>query len=193
MCIALSPAVSGNAAMTEIPLMPIEQYERLQLRNNADEKALWDLLDAVTDPEVPVLTLWDLGVLRDIERNGEQVVVTITPTYSGCPAMNTMADDITLALKQAGFDDVQIKTKLAPAWSSEWMTQEGRRKLRNYGIAPPEDAELDEDGLTPDAHAQCPHCHSRNTRRISEFGSTACKALFQCNDCNEPFDYFKKI
>ncbi len=179
--------------MTEIPLMPVEQYERLQLRNDEAVKDLWDLLDAVKDPEVPALSLWDLGVLREIERNGEQIVVTITPTYSGCPAMNAMAEDIAQALNDAGFADVQIKTKLAPAWSSEWMTQEGRRKLRDYGIAPPEDAELDEDGLTPDAHALCPHCSSRNTRRISEFGSTACKALFQCNDCNEPFDYFKKI
>ncbi len=179
--------------MTEIPLMPVEQYERLQLRNDEAVKDLWDLLDAVKDPEVPALSLWDLGVLREIERNGEKIVVTITPTYSGCPAMNAMAEDITQALNDAGFADVQIKTKLAPAWSSEWMTQEGRRKLRDYGIAPPEDAELDEDGLTPDAHALCPHCSSRNTRRISEFGSTACKALFQCNDCNEPFDYFKKI
>lgn len=169
------------------------QYERLQQRSAEDVKELWDLLDEVKDPEVPVLTIWDLGILRDVERDGEQVVVTITPTYSGCPAMDTISSDIRQALGRVGIDQVKVKTKLAPAWSSEWMSEAGRTKLRGYGIAPPEDAELDEDGLTPDAHAQCPHCTSRNTRRISEFGSTACKALFQCNDCNEPFDYFKKI
>lgn len=179
--------------MNEISLMPEEQYQRLQQRNAPDVKALWDVLDQVKDPEVPVLTIWDLGILRDIQREGDQVLVTITPTYSGCPAMDNISTDITTALNDAGFTDVKVKTSLSPAWSSEWMSPEGRRKLRNYGIAPPEDAELDEDGLTPDAHAQCPHCSSRNTRRVSEFGSTACKALFQCNDCNEPFDYFKKI
>jgi ring-1,2-phenylacetyl-CoA epoxidase subunit PaaD len=156
-------------------------------------KELWDLLDQVKDPEVPVLSIWDLGILRDVERDGDRIVVTITPTYSGCPAMNTITDDVIAALKTHGYNDVEVKTRLSPAWSSEWMSSSGRRKLRNYGVAPPEDADLDEDGLTPDAHALCPHCGSRNTRRISEFGSTACKALFQCNDCNEPFDYFKKI
>lgn len=179
--------------MNEISLMPEEQYRRLQQRNAADVKELWDLLDAVKDPEVPVLTIWDLGILRDIQRDGDQVIVTITPTYSGCPAMDNIATDVTQALNDAGYADVQVKTALSPAWSSEWMSAEGRRKLRNYGIAPPEDADLDADGLTPDAHAQCPHCGSRNTRRVSEFGSTACKALFQCDDCSEPFDYFKKI
>lgn len=179
--------------MNEISLMPEEQYRRLQQRNASDVKMLWDLLDEVKDPEVPVLSIWDLGILRDVERDADRVVVTITPTYSGCPAMNTITDDVVARLNQHGYDNVDVKTVLSPAWSSEWMSPEGRRKLRNYGIAPPEDAELDADGLTPDAHAQCPHCGSRNTRRISEFGSTACKALFQCSDCNEPFDYFKKI
>lgn len=179
--------------MNEISLMPEEQYQRLQQRNVAAVKELWDLLDQVKDPEVPVLSIWDLGILRDVERDGDRIVVTITPTYSGCPAMNTITADVIDALSAAGYERVEVKTRLSPAWSSEWMSPEGRRKLRNYGIAPPEDADLDEDGLTPDAHAQCPHCGSRNTRRISEFGSTACKALFQCNDCNEPFDYFKKI
>ncbi len=173
--------------------MPEEQYQRLQQRNAADVKELWDLLDEVKDPEVPVLSIWDLGILRDITREGEQIIVTITPTYSGCPAMDNIRTDVAIALNNAGYADVTVNMSLSPAWSSEWMSLEGRKKLRNYGIAPPEDADLDEDGLTPDAHAQCPHCSSKNTRRISEFGSTACKALFQCNDCNEPFDYFKKI
>lgn len=183
--------------MNEISLMPEEQYQRLQQRNAADVKELWDLLDQVKDPEVPVLSIWDLGILRDIERivesGGERILITITPTYSGCPAMDNISTDVEKALNEAGYPDVTVKMSLSPAWSSEWMSPEGRKNLRAYGIAPPEDADLDEDGLTPDAHAQCPHCSSRNTRRISEFGSTACKALFQCNDCNEPFDYFKKI
>lgn len=179
--------------MNEISLMPVEEYERLQQRSAEDVKELWDILDEVKDPEVPVLTIWDLGILRDVQRQDGQIVVTITPTYSGCPAMDNITSDVKQALGDAGYTDVKVQTKLAPAWSSEWMSSNGRKKLRDYGIAPPEDAELDEDGLTPDAHAQCPHCRSRNTRRVSEFGSTACKALFQCNDCNEPFDYFKKI
>ena len=179
--------------MKEISLMPEEQYQRLQQRNAADVKELWDLLDEVKDPEVPVLSIWDLGILRDIAREGEQIIVTITPTYSGCPAMDNIRTDVAVALNNAGYADVTVNMSLSPAWSSEWMSLEGRKKLRNYGIAPPEDADLDEDGLTPDAHAQCPHCSSKNTRRISEFGSTACKALFQCNDCNEPFKYKKKI
>lgn len=179
--------------MFEISLIPEEQYQREQQRNQPGVKDLWDILDQVKDPEVPVLTIWDLGILRDIERKGKSVIVTITPTYSGCPAMDNITSDITQALNEAGYADVRVKTSLSPAWSSEWMSADGRKKLRNYGIAPPEDAGLDSDGLTPEAHAQCPHCGSRNTRRISEFGSTACKALFQCDDCNEPFDYFKKI
>lgn len=179
--------------MNEISLMPVEEYARIQQRSAEDVKELWDILDEVKDPEVPVLTIWDLGVLRDVEWDHGQILVTITPTYSGCPAMDNITSDIKQALAEAGYTNVKVQTKLSPAWSSEWMSRNGRKKLRNYGIAPPEDAELDEDGLTPDAHAQCPHCSSRNTRRVSEFGSTACKALFQCNDCNEPFDYFKKI
>ncbi|MBQ0756232.1 MAG: phenylacetate-CoA oxygenase subunit PaaJ [Amphritea sp.] len=179
--------------MNEISLMPAEQYQRLQQRNAADVKELWDLLDMIKDPELPVLSIWDLGILRDIKRDGDRITVTITPTYSGCPAMDNIRTDVEKALNDAGYQEVTVNMSLSPAWSSEWMSPEGRKNLREYGIAPPEDADLDEDGLTPEAHAQCPHCRSRNTRRISEFGSTACKALFQCNDCNEPFDYFKKI
>ncbi|RRD01464.1 1,2-phenylacetyl-CoA epoxidase subunit PaaD [Amphritea balenae] len=179
--------------MKEISLMAEDQYQRQQQRNAEDVKELWDLLDAVKDPEVPVLSLWDLGILRDIQRDGDRITVTITPTYSGCPAMDNISTDVAQLLNDNGYADVTVKTSLSPAWSSEWMSAEGRKNLRAYGIAPPEDAELDADGLTPDAHAACPHCGSRNTRRVSEFGSTACKALFQCDDCSEPFDYFKKI
>ncbi len=179
--------------MSEIPLMPEEEYRRLQQRDTSDVKELWDLLDEVKDPEIPALSIWDLGILRDIERQGDCIIVTITPTYSGCPAMDTITEDVKAALKARGYESVEVKMQLSPAWSSEWMSQAGRRKLRNYGVAPPEDAAASEDGLTPDAHALCPHCGSRDTRLLSEFGSTACKALFQCQACKENFDYFKKI
>ena len=179
--------------MSEISLMPEEQYHRLQQRNTSEVKELWDLLDEVKDPEIPVLSIWDLGILRDIERRGDHVIVTITPTYSGCPAINTITEDIKAALHAKGYNSVEVKVQLSPAWSSEWMSAEGRRNLRNYGIAPPEDADVSEDGLTPDAHALCPRCGSQDTRLLSEFGSTACKALFQCQACKETFDYFKTI
>ncbi|MBA2777962.1 1,2-phenylacetyl-CoA epoxidase subunit PaaD [Billgrantia kenyensis] len=179
--------------MNEIPLMPEEEYHRLQQRSTSEMKELWDLLDEVKDPEIPALSIWDLGILRDIERQGEHIIVTITPTYSGCPAMDTITEDVKAALNARGYESVEVKLQLSPAWSSEWMSPEGRRKLRDYGVAPPEDAADSEDGLTPDAHTLCPHCGSRDTRLISEFGSTACKALFQCQACKETFDYFKKI
>eukprot|EP01155_Anaeramoeba_flamelloides_P045527 Anaeramoba_flamelloidesc39065_g2_i2.p2 GENE.c39065_g2_i2~~c39065_g2_i2.p2 ORF type:complete len:116 (+),score=14.95 c39065_g2_i2:73-420(+) len=114
--------------MNEISLMPEEQYRRLQQRNVAEVKGLWDLLDQVKDPEVPVLSIWDLGILRDVEREGDRILVTITPTYSGCPAMNTITEDITEALNAAGYDQVEVKTSLSPAWSSEWMSPEEGRK-----------------------------------------------------------------
>lgn len=178
--------------MNQIPLMPKDQHDRLQQRQQAEVAPLWDILDSVCDPEIPALSLWDLGVIRDVQRQAERIQVTITPTYSGCPAMDAMRDDIRAALVAAGHDQVDIRTQLAPAWSTDWLSAKGAEKLRAYGIAPPEDGDSD-DGLTPEAAVACPHCGSRHTRCISEFGSTACKALFQCNDCSEPFDYFKKI
>ncbi len=191
--------------MDEIPLMPKEQHERLQQRQQPDVAALWDILDAVKDPEIPALSLWDLGVLRDIRRlqdkaqeglqEGlqETVQIIITPTYSGCPAMDAIRVDIEAALAAAGIAQVEVKTQLAPAWTTEWLSANGQQKLRNYGIAPPDDGEADAEGLTPLANVRCPHCGSHDSHCISEFGSTACKALFRCNACSEPFDYFKKI
>ncbi|MEQ5800542.1 1,2-phenylacetyl-CoA epoxidase subunit PaaD [Halomonas sp. H10-9-1] len=179
--------------MSEISLMPEEEYHRLQQRNTSEVKELWDLLDDVKDPEIPALSIWDLGILRDIQRRGDYIVVTITPTYSGCPAINTITEDIEAALYAKGYERLEVKVKLSPAWSSEWMSSDGRRKLRNYGIAPPEDVEASEEGLSSDSQALCPRCGSRDTRLLSEFGSTACKALFQCQSCKETFDYFKTI
>ena len=178
-----------------IPIAAAGWVDRLQYRQKSDVPALWDLLDAVNDPEVPVLSLWDLGVLCDVQQDEQgKVEVTITPTYSGCPALETMRDDIGMALEQAGHSSYAINTQLAPAWTTDWLSPEGRRKLSDYGIAPPREGGCDRMmALTPESGIECPHCHSVDTLRISEFGSTACKALFQCQSCHEPFDYFKQI
>lgn len=178
--------------MQRIPTMSQEQYEREQFRRNSDHAELWNLLDEVKDPEIPVLSLWDMGILRDVQYQGGQVIVTITPTYSGCPAMDVIQEDIENLLRAKGYGDCKVQTKLSPAWTTDWMTDYGRSQLRGYGIAPPDDV-AEPTGETPEANVTCPHCGSSNTKRVSEFGSTACKALFQCGDCCEPFDYFKHI
>jgi ring-1,2-phenylacetyl-CoA epoxidase subunit PaaD len=144
----------------------------------------------VCDPEIPVLTIADLGVLRDVGLADGVIEVTITPTYSGCPAMNMIATEIRLALHQAGLQPVQVRTVLSPAWTSEWMTSEGRRKLHAYGIAPPASGG-GRRALFGCETVSCPQCDSVDTAVLAEFGSTACKALWRCNTCREPFDYFK--
>jgi len=179
--------------MHELPVMTREYLERSRRREQSELTELWDLLDRVRDPELPVLSIWDLGVLYDLAQVDGKILITVTPTYSGCPAMETIYSDIEQLLREAGIDSLEIRTQLAPAWSSTWISPEGSDKLREYGIAPPGDSTADSDGLTPDAGVVCPRCNSIDTRCISEFGSTACKALFQCNACSEPFDYFKKI
>ena len=147
---------------------------------------IWEVLNQVTDPEVPVLTITDLGIVRDVKLNGDEVEVIITPTYTGCPAMDMIAMNIRLALIENGYSNIKVTSVLAPAWTTEWMTEEGKRKLKEYGIAAPnKNFEIPIDGV------ECPLCNSTNTKLISEFGSTACKALYQCKDCKEPFDYFK--
>lgn len=148
---------------------------------------LFNLLSEVVDPEIPVLTLLDLGVLRDISVAHGKVSVTITPTYAGCPAMETMQADIKAVLANAGYGQVEVRQQLSPAWSTDWMTQSAREKLRAYGIAPPVKSACNQ---IPD-RIECPQCSSSDVKKISEFGSTACKALYQCQDCREPFDYFK--
>jgi ring-1,2-phenylacetyl-CoA epoxidase subunit PaaD len=173
--------------------MSHEQYQRELHRRNSNHTELWSLLDEVKDPEIPVLSLWDMGILHDIQRDGDTIIVTITPTYSGCPAMDVIREDICAILQANGFKQCEVKTVLSPAWTTDWMTDKGRQQLRGYGIAAPDDVEGYEKCETPDKNVRCPHCESKNTKRVSEFGSTACKALFQCNDCCEPFDYFKNI
>ncbi|HEX2847567.1 MAG TPA: 1,2-phenylacetyl-CoA epoxidase subunit PaaD [Chitinophagaceae bacterium] len=154
---------------------------------------VWTILENVMDPEVPVLSVLDLGIVRQVSVNGNEVQVTITPTYTGCPAMDTIKASIQMELLAAGYSPVSVKQVLSPAWTTDWMSEEGKRKLKEYGIAPPNPKQqvCHQHLFAVDEGVQCPHCQSWHTRRISEFGSTACKALYQCNDCKEPFDYFK--
>jgi ring-1,2-phenylacetyl-CoA epoxidase subunit PaaD len=150
----------------------------------------WEAAASVVDPEIPVLTIADLGVLRDVTVSDGRVEVAITPTYSGCPAMNMIGIEIELALQRAGFSDPRVRTVLSPAWTTDWMSEDGRRKLREYGIAPPR-AAGSRRALFGIQQVACPQCGSENTELLSEFGSTACKALWRCRSCREPFDYFK--
>ncbi len=150
----------------------------------------WAAAATVVDPEIPVLTIADLGVLRDVVVRDDGVEVAITPTYSGCPAMNMIALEVELALARAGIADVKVRTVLSPAWTTDWMTDEGRRKLKDYGIAPPEQS-AGRRALFGADDVACPQCGSRDTELLSEFGSTSCKALWRCRSCREPFDYFK--
>ena len=151
----------------------------------------WDAAASVTDPEIPVLTIADLGVLREVVvRSDGHVEVAITPTYSGCPAMSSITFDIVMALECAGFPNPEVRTVLSPAWTTDWMSDAGRRKLREYGVAPPHPASSRR-ALFGVERIECPQCGSDDTELLSEFGSTSCKALWRCKSCREPFDYFK--
>ncbi|MGI4886818.1 MAG: 1,2-phenylacetyl-CoA epoxidase subunit PaaD [Janthinobacterium lividum] len=158
------------------------------------EAQIWQLLEEVTDPEVPVLSILDLGIVRGVRVDGAQVTVTVTPTYSGCPAMNTIAADIRLRLLAEGIARLTVHNQLSPAWTTDWLSAAGRAKLTAYGIAPPVDGTATGHVLHLFGKAtavRCPLCASENTQLVNQFGSTACKALYQCQDCREPFDYFK--
>ena len=163
-----------------IALVPDVRAELEQRRRNSELGDVYDVLDSVRDPEVPVLSIWDLGVLQEVKREAGRLVITITPTYSGCPAMGQIESDIVAALSAAGYEDAVVETRLSPAWSSDWLGVDARRRLRAYGVAPPDDV-------------SCPQCGSTQVAVISEFGSTACKALYRCRSCGEPFDHFKRI
>jgi len=163
-------------------------------------KKTWEILEQVADPEIPVLSILDLGIVRDVlispslpGEKGPGLEVIITPTYSGCPAMDVIAMNIRMALLQSGFKRIKITQQLSPAWTTDWMTEEGKNKLRSYGIAPPQTmpGHINKMLFTGEVQVECPQCYSKNTKLLSQFGSTACKALYQCNDCKEPFDYFK--
>jgi ring-1,2-phenylacetyl-CoA epoxidase subunit PaaD len=160
---------------------------------DATIRRIWSVLEEVNDPEVPVLSVIDLGIVRDVRVAGGQAEIVITPTYSGCPAMDMIRAEIRTILKERGFGDVSIRTVLSPAWTTEWMSEAGKEKLKAYGIAPPLPVQqvCHPDLFRREEAVECPRCHSYHTTLISEFGSTACKALYRCEDCREPFDYFK--
>ena len=165
------------------------------------EQKAWDLAATVCDPEIPVLTIADLGILRDVRLFDDggmvpAVQVTITPTYSGCPAMDAIRDDLNAAFGKAGYPTVHVELVLSPAWTTDWMTESGKAKLEEYGIAPPtgrSDAARHAGPIRLQMAVKCPQCSSLNTKELTRFGSTSCKALYVCQDCKEPFDYFKVL
>lgn len=159
--------------------------------NQHIDEVLIPILEKVSDPEIPVLSIMDMGVVRTATLINGIVQVTITPTYTGCPAMDVIGEDITAALEENGYES-KVKLVLSPAWTTDWITERGRNALREYGIAPPLEADADKEALLGDKRiVKCTNCNSSNTKLVSQFGSTACKALFKCEDCLEPFDYFK--
>lgn len=153
---------------------------------------IWTILEEVTDPEIPVLTIQDLGIVRDVKIHQDDTVeVIITPTYSGCPAMHAIEINIIATLQENGFDKIKVTTVLSPAWTTDWLTEAGREKLKAYGIAPPAGSRSKRALFGEEPAIECPNCNSKNTEMLSQFGSTACKSLYRCKDCLEPFDYFK--
>jgi len=196
--------MSLRAPSTALPLVPgaLPDGPLAQSQEAQEHHAIWELLEEVTDPEIPVVNLREMGILRAVRKGPQGLEVVITPTYSGCPAMSQMEDDVVSALSRAGVA-ARVITQLAPAWSTDWLTPEGREKLRAYGIAPPVKsacasptgnsviAFAPRKGLGQVDSVTCPQCGSDNTTEISHFGSTACKALYRCLKCMEPFDYFK--
>jgi ring-1,2-phenylacetyl-CoA epoxidase subunit PaaD len=154
------------------------------------KKEIFDILENVCDPEVPVLSILDLGIVRDVLLHEKEIEIIITPTYSGCPAMNMIAMNIRIEMATHGFENVKIKEVLSPAWTTDWMSEDGKRKLKEYGIAP-QQYRVEDLGLRIEKDIPCPLCDSTNTELLSEFGSTSCKALHRCKNCLEPFDYFK--
>ncbi len=172
---------------------------------NISPKQIWEMLNQITDPEIPVISIVDLGIVRDVKlsptplvEKGQGVEVLITPTYSGCPAMDVISMNIRMELMQKGFSNIKITQQLSPAWTTDWMTEKGKAQLKAYGIAPPQSLSeksnsnrIDKMLFKDEVIVECPQCHSKNTKLLSQFGSTACKALYQCMDCKEPFDYFK--
>jgi ring-1,2-phenylacetyl-CoA epoxidase subunit PaaD len=163
-----------------------------------EEQKIWHLLEEVKDPEVPVLSVLDLGIVREVElipiAEAEKplIKITITPTYSGCPAMDVISMDIRLKLLEKGYKKIEVIQKLSPAWTTDWMTEEGKRKLKEYGIAPPNPKQqFCKEEMFQEEAVPCPRCDSFHTELISQFGSTACKSMYRCLDCKEAFDYFK--
>jgi ring-1,2-phenylacetyl-CoA epoxidase subunit PaaD len=164
-----------------------------ETRTTTPRQKAWDIAATVVDPEIPVLSIEDLGILRDVQVGEDgQIRVTITPTYSGCPAMDAIRDDLKTAFAKEGYGDVQVDLVLSPAWTTDWMTAEGKAKLEEYGIAPPT-GKAHHGPIKLKMAVKCPQCQSLNTKELTRFGSTSCKALYVCRDCKEPFDYFKVL
>ena len=156
------------------------------------EKEIWEILSEVEDPEIPVLTVIDMGIIRSVSIEGDLTTVVISPTYSGCPAMKTIETDIAEILEEKRVGNFKIITQLSPAWTTDWMSESGKEKLRQTGIAPPVGSSSDKGLLMSKVKTvNCPRCGSSDTHLISQFGTTACKALYKCNTCLDPFDYFK--
>ena len=181
-CLFLLPYIILNTSY------PLTEEKRIS------PELIWSNLKEVYDPEIPVLSIVDLGIVRNVDIRDAVVEITITPTYTGCPAMKVIEDDIRAALKKPGCEQVEIKTVLSPAWTTDWITEEAKKKLHAYGIAPPHKTSQDKNSLLGrQKEIVCPQCGSAHTEMRSQFGSTACKALYVCSDCKEPFDYFKCI
>ena len=155
------------------------------------EEHIWQILEEVPDPEVPVLNLLDLGIIRDVNLNEDEIEVIVTPTYSGCPATSMINMAIRMKLIEKGFNNIKLTNRLSPAWTTDWMTEEAKQKLKAYGIAPPVYSKNSDTLFSKTDEVECPLCGSKHTHLVSQFGSTACKALYQCDDCREPFEYFK--
>jgi len=148
---------------------------------NGNTNKIWELLNTVSDPEIPAISVVELGVIRDVIFQENSFIISITPTYSGCPAVKAFQDDIKICLKENGIENFELKIVYSPAWTTDWMTEETKEKLRKYGISPPSEKAI------------CPQCNSKSTTLVSEFGATACKSFHKCNDCLEPFEHFKCI
>jgi ring-1,2-phenylacetyl-CoA epoxidase subunit PaaD len=156
------------------------------------EEQLWHILEEVKDPEVPVLSIIDLGIVRDVNVDGDKIIIVITPTYSGCPAMDVISMDIRLKLIEKGYRNIIVQQQLSPAWTTDWMSEEGKKKLKAFGIAAPNPKQqFCTSEMFREEAVECPHCNSYHTELISQFSSTACKAMYRCLDCREAFDYFK--
>lgn len=159
------------------------------VKSNITVNNIRKLLSGVCDPEIPVISIEELGILRSITWSNQKFIITITPTYSGCPAMDTIAMNIYAKMKSEGIENFEVRTQISPAWTTDWISEAGKQKLKEFGIAPPMGNAGAE--ILEHRHPPCPYCSSNHTELVSQFGSTACKALFRCLECGEPFDYFK--
>lgn len=185
----------GEVKRTAHGLPPLEKrgVGGDQAADRPTTEKIWRWLEEVPDPEIPVVSVVDLGIVRDVAWSSDMLVVKVTPTYSGCPATAVISLDIAAALHARGVENLKIETQLSPAWTTKWISEEGREKLKGYGIAPPVEGASCAGALKAPAVVICPHCGSDNTEEVSRFGSTPCKASWRCKACLEPFDYFKSF